>query len=331
MSNVQVTRPIGPKLSHDEHPETTRQTPWLRWIAGAMLAFALLNIAGIALVASTPERCAGCHQEVVDALDSREAHSSVDCRGCHGGPTFVGKADFAARQVYGMYAKLPVLKGRRTAVVSDRRCTECHDASSPPSEQGALRMNHATCTDGASCSDCHSRTAHGDAVTWPRSYDMYACVSCHMTKAVSVACDLCHTERSREERVRTGSFVLTHGASWRQTHGMGDSLACAACHGPDKCIDCHGPGVPHEAAFATNHSEFAVLESAQCTTCHKPQFCTDCHGIEMPHPEGFTPSHGVLVENEGRASCDNCHDDADCATCHLLHVHPGNAGQGGGD
>ena len=191
-------------------------------------------------------------------------------------------------------------------------------------------MNHATCTEGMTCTDCHSRVAHGDDVDWPREYDMFACVSCHMTEAISVECDLCHVPRTSDERIRTGSFALTHSAGWRQTHGMGDSLACAACHPADKCFDCHGPGVPHEAAFTVNHGEYATLEGAQCTTCHSEDFCSDCHGLEMPHPKTFTPEHSALVEASGREDCDNCHDEWGCADCHTLRVPPGNADHSAG-
>ena len=317
-------------MSLSESTQENDQTAWLRVVVGAVLAFVFLNVVAIGVVAFAPERCSSCHQQARDPLELREEHSFTGCGDCHGGSTTAGRLDFAARQVYVMYLKLPVVSGRTTAAVSDQTCSGCHDPLSGPSEQSALRMDHATCTGELACTDCHSRTAHGDDVQWPRSYDMFECVSCHMTEAISVECDLCHTPRSRDERIRTGSFALTHGAGWRQTHGMGDSLACAACHPVDKCFDCHGPGVPHEAAFARNHSVFAVLESAQCTTCHTTQFCSDCHGLEMPHHETFASTHSTLVQAEGRLSCDNCHDDSDCTTCHILHVHPGNARQSGG-
>lgn len=318
-------------MIRSEHTRERRTIAWLTVAIGALSLFVLLNILGIGAVALAPERCLSCHDTAEEPLEVRESHASIECGACHGGPTVAGKADFAAREVYGMYLKLPVLSGRRTAAVTDAACIACHDPARPPSEVAALRINHQTCTEGSSCTDCHSRVAHGDAVEWSRSYDMFACVSCHMTEAISVECDVCHTERSREERIRTGSFAMTHGATWQKTHGMGDSLACAACHPADKCIGCHGPGVPHEAAFAKSHGAYAQLPDAQCTTCHRSEFCSDCHGTQMPHPTSFVGQHSKLVEDQGDTSCKTCHAESDCTTCHVMHIHPGNARQSGGD
>ncbi len=309
----------------------TRAALFLKWTVRILLAFVALNVIAIGAVSVAPERCSSCHLQEPDPIEVREAHAFVRCNDCHGGLTTIAQVDFAARQVYGMYLGLPVLNGRTTAAISDSACLSCHELSSTPSSTSAIRINHVACVGDLSCTDCHSRIAHGDDVQWPRSYDMFECVSCHMTRSVSVECDLCHTARTPQERIRTGSFALTHAENWRQAHGMGDSLACAACHSEDKCVQCHGSGVPHTAAFAVNHSEFAVLDTAQCTTCHTPQFCSDCHGLEMPHPETFASEHAALVEADGRVACDNCHADSDCTTCHILHIHPGNAGQGGGD
>lgn len=310
---------------------TQRRTiAWLTLAIGVLALFVLLNVLSIGAAAIAPERCLSCHDTSERPIEVRESHASIACGSCHGGPTITGKADFAAREVYGMYLRLPVLDGRRTAAVSDAACIKCHDPARPPSEASAVRINHPTCTEGSSCTDCHSRVAHGDSVEWARSYDMFACVSCHMTEAISVECDLCHTERSREERIRTGSFAMTHGATWQKTHGMGDSLACAACHPADKCVDCHGPGVPHEAAFVSNHGEYAQLPDARCTSCHQSQFCTDCHGTPMPHPASFVGRHSKVVEDQGDTSCKTCHAESDCSTCHVMHIHPGNARQSGG-
>lgn len=316
-------------MSLDNDAVRSTWTAWLRIAAIIAAVVALVNLAAVAVVAVAPGRCVSCHQSSAETLELSTAHAAVACLDCHGGVNAPDAVDFAGRQVYGMYLRLPGTDRPRTAV-SDASCVACHDVSGAPSDQGAIRMNHATCSVGRSCTDCHSRTAHGDSVKWSRDYDMFDCVSCHMAQAKSVECDLCHTERSREQRVRTGSFALTHAENWRKTHGMGDSLICAACHTAAKCVGCHGAGVPHTAAFATTHGKSAVQKGAQCTSCHNRRFCDDCHGLEMPHPPGFVPGHSSLVKSKGRTNCDNCHVASDCTTCHVKHIHPGNAKQGGG-
>ncbi len=309
--------------------------PWRRLFAvalGCIGIFVLLNAAAVTLVAVTPERCLECHTASgAEPLEVRESHAGSACVDCHGGTSAVDAALFAGRQVYGMYLHLDDFEGRSAARVGNAACTSCHDVSGGPSEGGAIRIDHATCAIDRQCTDCHSRVVHGDSVSWPRSYDMFDCVPCHMSQAQSVQCDYCHTERSPAERVRTGTFALTHSSNWREAHGMGDSLACGACHDADKCVSCHGAGVPHTPAFASNHSGSAVQPDARCDSCHTPAFCDNCHGLAMPHPDGFTPGHSALVNAEGDEVCQRCHAPADCVTCHVKHVHPGNAKRSGGD
>lgn len=300
-------------------------TAWLRIVVAAAIAVVVLNLVAVLGVGFAPERCMSCHGSTPKPLEVRETHAKIACMDCHGGTNALDRLDFAGREVYGMYLKLPVLPDRSTAAVSDAVCSGCHAVDKAPSDRGDIRINHATCATDAACTDCHSRVAHGDSIRWPREYDMFSCVSCHMAEAKSVKCDFCHTERSKDERIRTGSFALTHSASWEKSHGMGDSLACAACHSEEKCVKCHGAGVPHGPAFATNHSSIAVRPDAKCLTCHVRKFCDDCHGLEMPHPADFTKRHSSIVEADGRTTCDNCHAPSDCTTCHVKHVHPGNA------
>lgn len=310
------------------------RTRWrgLVLLAGVVGLFVLLNVAAVTVVAVAPERCLECHTPSGEtALEVREGHAGAACLDCHGGDTVIGKVGFASRQVYGMYLEIDALtEGRSASAVHNVSCVACHDVTKAVAGDGAIRIDHASCATGRKCTDCHSRVAHGDSVAWPRSYDMFDCVPCHMSQAQSVQCDFCHTARSQQERVATGTFALTHGANWRETHGMGDSLTCGACHSSEKCVKCHGAGVPHLAAFSRNHSEPAMDPGAQCRTCHQPRFCDDCHGIEMPHPQGFTPAHSRIAEAEGEEACQRCHAPSDCVECHVKHVHPGGAKQGSG-
>ncbi len=315
--------------------EDTGSSAGARLLAAALAivgVIVLLNIGAVTVVAVTPERCVECHASTgAERLEVREGHADSACLDCHGGTSTVDTVLFAGRQVYGMHLRLPMPEGRSAAAVSDASCVTCHDVASAVSDRGAIRVDHASCAADRRCTDCHSRVAHGDSVSWPRSYDMFDCVPCHMSQAESVQCDYCHTERSRAERVSTGTFALTHSANWREMHGMGDSLACGACHTADKCVSCHGAGVPHTPAFASGHSDVAVQPDAACDSCHVPAFCSDCHGMPMPHPDGFARGHSSLVKAEGDEECQRCHAPADCVTCHVKHVHPGNAKLAGGD
>jgi hypothetical protein len=184
-------------------------------------------------------------------------------------------------------------------------------------------MNHAACAIAASCTDCHSSTAHGSATPWVRSYDMDGCLKCHI-KSGKVGCDLCHQGKDVRARVKTSVFAVTHGPKWKTTHGMGDTATCGVCHVASDCADCHGPGVPHEPKFVDVHASYAVQPKAKCASCHKESFCIACHGTEMPHPTGFTPQHAEDAKKQPEL-CERCHESSDCTDCHRKHVHKGGA------
>jgi hypothetical protein len=313
-------------LGHEDDAKTSRP-PWPTVILLTIGGFLLLNVLAVGTVAVTPERCADCHLDGPPRLEVRSEHSDVPCSQCHVGASPLAAVDFAVRQVYGMYVELPIISGRQTASVSDETCVRCHELSGSMSADPALRIDHESCLSGRQCTDCHSRAAHGDSVDWARNYDMFDCLTCHMDRSISVECDVCHTERSPEERISTGTFSLLHRQNWRDMHGMGDPLTCAACHSAEKCQNFHGAGVPHEAAFSIRHSAYASDESAECESCHSQRFCDDCHGTQMPHPGTYASDHSGIVRRAGDALCLRCHDAADCSTCHTLHIHPGNAGQ----
>ncbi len=187
-----------------------------------------------------------------------------------------------------------------------------------------IRINHASCATTASCTDCHSSTAHGSATRWVRSYDMDGCLECHVAVEATWTCDLCHEGRDAADRVKFAAFAVTHGPKWKTTHGMGDAATCTVCHAASDCADCHGAGVPHEPNFVDVHSSYATEGDARCASCHKDAFCNACHGTEMPHPAGFTRRHAA-ASKEQPDLCTRCHDKSDCTNCHVKHVHPGGA------
>ncbi len=146
---------------------------------------------------------------------------------------------------------------------------------------------------------------------------------CHATDEVYRSCDTCHDSKGQQERLGRGAWVVTHGATWKTTHGMGDSATCAACHAADYCVRCHGIELPHGVRYVQRHAAEARATPDACTTCHETTFCTDCHGLDMPHSRDFTKSHSKLVGKQGDSSCMLCHVKTDCTGCHADHVHPG--------
>ena len=250
--------------------ETIGRSPWRRLLAvtlGCIGVFVLLNAAAVTVVAVTPERCLECH--------ARAAPNRSRCAKATTAPhvltvTVVHRpSTLRFRRTPGIrHVPAPAMTSRGGALRGSamRRVRQCHDVSGGPSEEGAIRVNHATCAERPAVHRLPLSRCHGDSVSWPRSYDMFDCVPCHMSQAQSVQCDYCHTERSPAERVSTGTFALTHSANWRETHGMGDPLACGACHhGRQVRVVPRGRRAAHPGV-RVSHSEVAVQPDAECLT-----------------------------------------------------------------
>lgn len=294
-------------------------------LSSVLLVFVGVLLLGAYRTVASPS-CASCHKGATFVRATRVSpHSKVACASCHIGKGAVDRLVFGVHQATGVIAPLTGDTGREAAAVPDSRCISCHKSvkRTVVTSTNGLRIAHSTCAVGSSCTDCHSSTAHGEATSWVRTYDMEKCLSCHAAKA-STACDLCHDGKRPADRVTTGVFATTHGPQWRTTHGMGKSSTCAVCHTVATCGKCHGPGLPHDELFVNDHSKIARRPDAKCSTCHEKAFCTDCHGVEMPHPKAFVRQHPSQPASV-RASCNRCHAPADCSTCHEKHVHPGGA------
>jgi len=268
--------------------------------------------------------CESCHDTALIEATQASAHASVDCAECH---VSTGKADrltFGYRQLLHMQLPLVEENGREWSAVPDDRCIRCHDEGLEGLiNANGITISHEDCAVDAACTDCHSTTAHGDSMSWVRVYDMETCLECHVAEAAT-ACDLCHEGESAADRITSGVFAVTHGADWRETHGMGNAANCVVCHTAAKCETCHGPGLPHEADFIDTHPAYSVLPTAQCLDCHEKTFCSDCHGLAMPHTNAFTRGHAKDAEADPEL-CQRCHIQTDCDTCHVKHIHPGGA------
>lgn len=302
-------------------PRVLKGLLWAAVVFPAVLVAALSVFNAVA----TPG-CARCHDEAAFVEASQAApHAGSDCVACHVPADPVDRVAFGFRQAFHMV--IPVLdgEGREWAAVPDARCLSCHEEIDADIvvAQG-LRIDHASCAEGSECADCHATTAHGAATSWPRTYDMETCLGCHVAKEVSADCGLCHEGRLPADRITTGVFAITHGEQWRETHGMGDSSTCTACHTAANCESCHGAGLPHEPGYVKVHAADARSPRQRCGSCHQQTFCDGCHGTPMPHSRSFTKGHAKDAE-ANRALCDRCHADEDCVTCHVKHVHPGGA------
>lgn len=293
-------------------------------IVGALLAFAALPV----FYAAAPVGCASCHDAydlVHDVTSAAHEGTGATCVSCHVGEGTLARLRFGYYQAYAMTIPVLSTQGSRVSTVPDTACTTCHDALAPITESGGLRIKHSTCTEGATCSACHSNVAHPDELRWPTTYNMDVCLRCHQTRQVSANCELCHTGSLTREKPTTGPWTITHGPNWESTHGMGNMSTCSSCHPAGYCTRCHGAGIPHDEKFFSAHGSFAQETGATCESCHATTFCSDCHVIEMPHPLKFVQEHSKIVQEEGEESCKRCHAEQDCEECHVTHVHPGGA------
>jgi len=311
----------------DSAVNTTSSAIYRRRLVWEVAALAVVLVLGLGVLGvSGPKPCASCHDRgTFRAQTQASPHANVDCRRCHMSPGMLGQAVFTLQQpLHGSFLQARTAN-RDAAAVPDARCRACHeDALKGVVVSNGIKINHSTCATKASCTDCHSSTAHGSATQWIRSYDMDGCLACHMASK-NVACNLCHEGQQADARVKSVTFAVTHGAKWKTTHGMGDTATCNVCHKAKDCAECHGVGVPHEPNFVAAHSSYAAQTDARCASCHKEAFCLACHGMKIPHPAGFTQQHPAAAKKQPEL-CKRCHDDSDCTNCHVKHAHPGGTG-----
>jgi hypothetical protein len=294
------------------------------WLVGGLVVAAALLV-GVTSV--TLPGCTTCHAGSSFESDTKaEAHAKIDCVRCHVKDNVGARISYAANEIFGMALHVSQGDGRARAQVDDPTCLSCHQEIDAGVAQGkGIRIKHATCAKGRACTDCHSDTAHGTVVKWPRASKMNICLDCHATNTVRASCATCHVSKTSAQLMASKGFDAVHDASWKLTHGMGELKTCAACHEPDYCAKCHGIALPHPADFLESHGALAVAKKSACAKCHRPAFCSDCHGIEMPHPTSFAPTHSSVVKAKGEAVCRKCHVADDCTTCHIQHIHPGGA------
>ncbi len=273
--------------------------------------------------------CATCHaMEPFAASPNDAVHAAIACTPCHAGGSFAGSIDLGTRVVTRMLPSALLgtaeLTGSTSRVARDG-CVACHEGvlTSGPGGSGIV-IDHGACAATGACTTCHGGTAHPQAVRWPRIYSMEECVACHQSSDASDACDACHIGKSEHDRLAVGSWQVTHGANWRETHGMGSIQYCGTCHPDTYCVDCHGTPLPHAADWGSQHGIAANEGRDACATCHPGEaLCDSCHSMEMPHPTGFLQVHSDEADTVDDERCAQCHLAEDCIECHENHVHPG--------
>lgn len=293
---------------------------------------AILLLAGTVLLAVSAigpaSLCGSCHaMQPYAQAHAGSAHSGAGCVVCHA-PTLPDRIGMGARVVGHMVPS--AIMGARGVTgpaqgLGDDGCRACHVQDIEGEVRGgSIRLLHDVCVQGQACVSCHGDVTHGDAARVRRVHAMESCVACHQQEEATVECDVCHSARTQQERLESGSWQVTHGPQIIQAHGLGDLSSCGICHSPEHCVGCHGTALPHPIGFGQAHGEEALRDPGVCAACHETSaMCVPCHGIEMPHPGGFLAEHAAIATAVDDPACTRCHDVRQCATCHERHDdHP---------
>jgi hypothetical protein len=286
-----------------------------------------VGLLGIVTVGSLPGVCASCHAMRPYARTlSTSAHAKVSCYSCHLSSSVWDWPRFKMTELVTMYPAAFLgrdVKGQGRRVSRDA-CLRCHaDVQDHTVRLNGLAISHARCVSSTTgCDTCHN--VHGSAARWTREAVMEDCVLCHEQKSAPKKCDACHLQHGQRERLAKGPWQVTHGANWRQTHGLGSIQSCAECHSTQYCARCHHIPLPHPPGFAKTHGTESLRPGVVCTSCHdRAGFCDACHQVPMPHPADFLAKHPKAAKSFTDPTCINCHQQPDCDNCHVKHTHPG--------
>lgn len=308
-------------------PET-RRAPSRQAVLWLVVVGVLLVLGALAAATSSPAVCASCHsmKPYADSLADTK-HAGVACYSCHLDNGLWDFASFKVGEFGRMYPRFFADKVTGPGIeVSRAACLRCHaDIMNRVSFADGKRIRHATCAAGnVSCQSCHTQSVHGSVTRWKGVPVMEDCVLCHVKQKAPTACDSCHAGERKSARLAIGPWQVTHGPTWRTTHGMGTIAYCITCHPADYCVQCHGVRLPHPSDFGTTHGGLAQQPGSTCAKCHdRARFCDSCHGLPMPHPVGFKPQHSSVAHSLTDPRCIKCHQQSDCDACHVKHVHPG--------
>lgn len=307
----------------DEHRPGSKR----RAIAWLVIIGAVLVLAVVSAVTSSPRACASCHamKPYADSLASSK-HAKVACYSCHLDNGLWDFPAFKAGEFGHMYPLYYADKVSGPGIqISRQACLRCHaDILTKVVFADGKRIRHSTCAPASvPCQSCHTQAIHGSATRWKGLPVMEDCVVCHVKQKGPTACDSCHAGQRQSARLSIGPWQVTHGPTWRTTHGLGNLTYCVTCHPAGYCVQCHGLSLPHPSDFGTTHGSAAVRPGSTCVKCHEQKlFCDACHGLPMPHPTGFKAQHPTVAATMSDPRCIKCHVQSDCEACHVKHVHP---------
>jgi hypothetical protein len=267
-------------------------------------------------------------------------------------------------------------------------CASCHPGWRPGDGTGAgsvervdipppaIKFSHAAHA-GARCEHCHAGVADVDLATRAQLPRMETCLECHDDVRARASCTTCHLA-GHDGLVRTtlptgalvptgGASGVAHGPGFAEEHAQasrGLGAACASCHAPTFCVDCHlGSARPlsfHAGDYVSTHAIEARRNQPDCSTCHRTQsFCAGCHEragvgtraasgfrtageVGRFHPAGWASADGRGANHHAREAqrnlrqCTSCHREDDCLACHTaepggLRVSPHGPGWRGSD
>ncbi len=237
----------------------------------------------------------------------------------------VGEAVFALQRPLHAYFPRARAADRDAAAVPDSRCRACHEeVLDGVVVSNGIRINHASCATTASCTDCHSSTAHGSATRWVRSYDMDGCLECHMDvgqrgmRPLSPGQERLRSRQVLRLRRDSRSQMEDHARDGRRRHlhrvPRGARLRRLPRRG-------------RAARTEVRRRPRVVCGSTEGEVRVLPQ-----GGVlqRLPRDEDAAPGriHSAACRSARRSSL-TCARAAmtksDCTNCHVKHAHPGGA------
>jgi len=250
--------------------------------------------------------CTDCHADKRTGRDDPHAGlatlqgKKADCAACHDEGGWKASTYTVARHATADYT----LAGKHAAV----KCDACHRKEPPGPASAALgkagvliRMRHARCR------DCHEDAHAGQLAK----------------RADGGACEPCHGVAGWKPSLYT---VKEHAMLRLPLAGRHATVACAACHGPQR------RGLPPLPGKETLGTAAVMLKSKEieCTACHvdphagrfagrseraKPAGCLACHDTRTFRPANVSVAahrgFGYALEGAHRAvACDACHKES---------------------
>ncbi|MBL7024874.1 MAG: cytochrome c3 family protein [Candidatus Marinimicrobia bacterium] len=194
----------------------------------------------------------------------------------------------------------------------DETCERCHTGEQPfvarifPPENFLFPHQSHLSVAKLECEICHGNMS--DIENTPPQPLMADCISCHIDRSVSTACQDCHAP----------NFVLrpaNHSVDWLQEHeieALTASSDCLQCHVQITCDNCH-------SGSNLGRDDFGYLNPL-------PTFRTDLQGERMTldrvHDLNYEFTHGIDADTK-LYECGSCHETQTfCTDCHQNNSNP---------